>query len=793
MKRLFYRLCRRLVGLIARPNLSGHTDLDPNQEPVYVLQNRALTDLIVLDMICEDQALPSPLSPLATDTVNERSRFFPLMRAASGRITMQTISPRLTRLIQADDAFKANCQLIPVSVFWGRGLVGESSWLKILTSETWAASGRVKRLLNLLINRRNIVVHLGRPISLREAAAAQSEQLALRRTARYLRVRLRTQRVRTLGPDFSHRRTLLAQVVQSTSVQQVISADTSRPKKKLDKLARKYARTIASDMSHPTVRVLSRLLTWFWNRIYGRVEIKGLNHIEDLSLTHTLVYAPSHRSHLDYLLLSYLLYYENFMVPHIAAGDNLNLPILGGILRRGGAFFMRRSFREDPLYMAVFEEYLYQVYRRGHSVEFFTEGGRTRTGRMLPAKYGLLKMTLNAQTRGLTRPLAIVPVYIAYEKLVEAASYLSELRGAGKRGESLGEIIQNIKLIRQDFGNVRVNIGQPIALDKWLNPRHEMTLDRQAQELGQEIHLRINNAAHVNPVSLTSLVTLSTPRFAIEQPLMEKQIRVYQEIIRQLWPDTVTTCDSNPTAVIHHTRKLGLLDQETHDYGTVLAHEPATAILMTWYRNNVVHLLAYPALIACLVLRRRVVLSRDQLATMVETVFPYIATELSCRTDFDLDQALNIMHSAELISVAQQGISAPAQGSPAHLQLSLLANLVMPTLERMFIVISQMHHHTMSQQELQPHVRQLAQKISRLYGLNAPEFSDAALFDQFIDSLLKNGIIAADANGKLRGQSGLEDVLRAAQLVIDPQIQLGVTSHRSASVNPIAPARNADA
>jgi glycerol-3-phosphate O-acyltransferase len=751
--------------------------LDQTQESVYVLQHRALTDLIVLDLVCDQNDLVSPLSPLTRGTVNERSRFFPLMRATFGRVTMQTLSPRLTRLIQADDAFKAHCQLIPVSVFWGRGLVGDSSWLKILTSENWAASGRIKRLLNLLINRRNIVVHFGQPISLREASQAQTEQLALRRTARYLRVRLQRQRVRTLGPDFSHRRTLLAQVVNSASVQKVIAEDNSKPKKKLNKLAAKYARTIASDMSHPTVRVLSRLLTWFWGRIYDRVEIEGLKHIEDLSLTHTLVYVPSHRSHLDYLLLSYLLYYENFMVPHIAAGDNLNLPILGGILRRGGAFFMRRSFRDDPLYAAVFEEYLYQVYRRGHSVEFFTEGGRSRTGRLLPAKFGLLRMTLAAQERGLRRPLAIVPVYIAYEKLVEAASYLSELRGENKRRESLGEILQNIRLIRQDFGNVRVNIGQPIAMDEWLQQHPALKLDERADALGQEIHIRINNAAHVNPVNLVSLVTLSTPRFAIEQPLMEDQLTLYRRMIRHLWSPTVTICDLPPEAVIDHTRKLGLVDQETHEYGSILAHEPATAILMTWYRNNVAHLLAYPALIACLVLRRRFAVNHDQLSGMVDTVFPYIARELSCRLDFNLNQTLDIMSNAKLLTVANGEISAPPQGSRAHLQLALLADLVMPTLERMFIVISQMRTHTMSKDELQPHVRQLAQKISRLYGLNAPEFSDGALFDQFLDNLLINGIIVTDTNGNLHGETPLENILRAAQFVIDPQIQLGVASH----------------
>ncbi len=331
MKALFYRLFRALIKLIARPSMTGAENLPaPETEVVYVLLNRALTDVIMLDLVTAEHEVISPLAPLTTkettketaEDFTERSRFFCLYRAKGGRMTMSSPSDRLQRLLAAPPDLKERTVLIPVSVFWGRAMSAEGSVLKNLTSEHWAVTGRFKRLLNLLINRRNIFVHTGRPIALRDVAEGDPK-IAVRRTARLLRVRLRQQKINALGPDFSHRRTMLNQIVGSRAVRSVIAAevDSGGKRQKLERRALKYARTIASDMSNPTIRVLARLLRWFWTRIYNGLEVTGLEKLETVSATHSLVYVPSHRSHLDYLLLSYLLYYRGFMIPHIAAGD----------------------------------------------------------------------------------------------------------------------------------------------------------------------------------------------------------------------------------------------------------------------------------------------------------------------------------------------------------------------------------------------------------------------------------------------------------------------------------------
>ena len=647
-------------------------------------------------------------------------------------------------------------------------------------------SSRLRRLLILLFNRRDIVVQLGEPLPWHEitravmrssGAADDKEAIAARRTARLLRVKFRNQKVATLGPDLSHRRTLVGQILRSSLVAAAIEGEAPGGKQaRLQRRARKAAHAIAADMSYPTVRFLDRLLTWFWHRVYAGVEVDGLEAVAPLAETHTLVYTPCHRSHIDYLLLSYVLYHHGLMMPHIAAGDNLDMPLVGGLLRRGGAFFMRRRFQGDRLYRAVFTEYLYQVFRRGHSVEYFVEGGRSRTGRLLPARTGLLQMTLDAHRRGVPRPIAFVPVYFGYEKLIEATSYVEELRGAGKRQESVGGVLRSAKLARQSFGTAQVSFGKPLVLDDFLANGEEAS----ARALGDRVLAAINACAVVNGINLIALTTLSMPRQAIEEQALTAQIDLYRRLIRCEEAHhgyRVTAMDAQD--IVQLAERLGLLRREraaskhSASLGDILLHDDFTSVLMTWYRNNVLHVLAAPAFIACLVVNRRRGIPRHAVRQLFDAIFPYIRRELLLASSDSADRWLDHLVGHGLVELRGASFLAP-QDPTSRFRLRLLANTVMQVLERFYIAIALASHAgtgNVDRRTLLADCCATAGRISTLYGINAPEYSDQRLFDGFLQGLLDSGAMAEDDAGKLLFDKRLTALLRAGHGVIAVELR----------------------
>ncbi|MEO1574031.1 MAG: glycerol-3-phosphate 1-O-acyltransferase PlsB, partial [Pseudomonadota bacterium] len=617
--------------------------LPEDKHVAYVLDVKGVSDLLVVEAVCEQLGMPRPLDVRAS---LPRVAFLREMRGWVAR----RIDPRVPAGL---DAFIDYCAadperdvvVVPVSIFWGRSPDKEKSSIKALFSDSWSVVGRFRKMLTILLHGRTTLVQFSQPLVLsRLLAEGLDEQRALRKLSRVLRVHFRRRREATIGPDLSHRRLLVEELLNTPAVRAEIANQAKANKWSNERArakARKYAKEIAADYSYPVIRFMDIFLKWLWNKLYRGIDFQHFDRLQSVSDGNTVIYVPCHRSHMDYLLLSYLLYERGLVPPHIAAGVNLNLPIVGPILRRGGAFFLRRSFKGNRLYARVFDAYLRRNIARGVSIEYFVEGTRSRTGRLLSHKGGLLSMTVHSYLQDQQRPVVFVPIYIGYEKLAEGRSYLRELGGKPKTSESLGGVLRAVRILRNDLGRVHVNVGEPIHLNEVLDAQapqwqaRSYGLDDKPEflkplvdELGQQILRRINRAAAVTPVNLLAVALLSTPKQAMIEADLVRQIDLYLSLMRAVpYSELVTLPELDGQGVVGYGAALGVIERRKHELGDVIGLDGTDAVLMTYFRNNILHLLALPSMIACCFLDNKT-MHRKDVHRLCWLAFPFVEREL---------------------------------------------------------------------------------------------------------------------------------------------------------------------
>ncbi len=736
----------------------------------YVFQNKSYSDVMVFAEQYQKLGLPKPavLRSLSSKLSTNLSGKLIFLRRPEmpdiirGKLPLR--SPEILQEVieQVQSGVVSNIRLIPVSVYWGRTPDKERSFWKIIFSDTWSAPSVLRKLFMMVFHGRETLLNISAPIWVNELMESNaSSQRMQRKLFRVLRVHFRRQREAIIGPDLSHKRLLSNQILTSSQVLrsiQIEMADKNLEVKKLEDKTREYVIEIAADYSYSVIRLYDVFLSWLWNRIYEGIEIYNLQRLKTVAADHAIIYVPCHRSHVDYLLLSYVVFNAGLVPPHIAAGTNLNIPVLGSILRRGGAFFLRRSFKDNALYSAVLHEYVHTVLRKGFSIEYFIEGTRSRSGRLLPPRHGMLSMTLKSYVSYCEKPLMFVPVYIGYEKLFEGKTYIKELLGKKKRPESWRDILRAFMKTKNQFGKVHVNFGTPISLDSilseycsdWRQLSHEAVAKATwvkgcVGEIGDLIVSGINQSVIVEAVNLASLVLLATPKLALDEYTMSAQIAWYQDLFEKLpySSDTVVT-KKKSKEVIDYCIGLGLMVRHHHLLGDIIKSNEATALLMTYFRNNVLHTLILPALCACFVLNH-VRCSKEDLIEFIVLIYPLLKTELTLKySEQELEsQIFEIMNYFCTVSVIKRNVSTgqwvkPELGSMAFFQLSLLAACAYHSLERyhiLFALLQKRLGESITCQQLEREVCLSAQRIALLLEFNAPEFFDKRLISAAIGTL----------------------------------------------------------
>ena len=511
--RQFYRqFTQKVLDKIVSPQVLGNTtELENNFNHAsdkkiicYVLQDASLSNTVLIDTEAKARKLPSVFAPLVVQELIEEDSILALNGPHSKNESYH-YSAKLIRLIEILEKYpEYDIQLVPVTVLWGRSPEYEDSWFKALFSDAWSTPSKIKQAFNISLYGRENYIEFHKPLSLKAAIVKAKTEYPNFAPAHSVVKELNTNfykyKEAILGPDLSDRRNLINKLMKTETVQDAIrkeSIDYKISMFEAENRAKGYLTEVVSDFSYSTLRFAELALTKLWTQLYDGIEVHNFDTVRELAKDYEIVYTPCHRSHIDYLLLSYVIFNRGLMVPHIAAGINLNLPVVGQIMRGAGAYFIRRTFSGNELYTSVFKEYLHSMLSRNTPLEYFVEGGRSRTGLLLPPKKGMLSMTVQSHLRGATKPIAFIPTYFGYEKLIEGTAYLNELNGKPKEAESIWGILSSARKIEKVFGQVHVNFGEPIFLDQILTTHHANQIQLKVNdELPKPVVETVNDVAN---------------------------------------------------------------------------------------------------------------------------------------------------------------------------------------------------------------------------------------------------------------------------------------------------------
>ncbi len=811
---IYRQLSSKLLDLVVTPHVLGEvptepttTDANPQtgqpaQQKVicYVLQNYSRSNALIVDSETRRLKLSPALDPLVVGDHKEKASVLFLQHHNENNLLNpppHAFPPRLLRLIDILEHHpQVDIELIPVTVLWGRSPDKEDSWFKLLFTDTWATPGTVKQLVNIGLHGRQSYLEFHQGQSLRQLVEFAKQMHPNLSPPTYILNKLNDyldgQREVVLGPDLSDRRNVMHSLIKSSDVQDAIRRESIRGKISMIEAERRaigYLNEIVSDYSHSAVRFADMALTRLWTQLYDGVEVHNFSTVRELAKDYEIIYTPCHRSHIDYLLLSYVIYKRGMMVPYIAAGDNLNMPFVGQLLRGGGAFFIRRTFRGNGLYTTVFKEYLFNILSRNTPLEYFIEGGRSRTGRLLPAKTGMLAMTVHGHLRGRSKPIVFVPTYIGYERLMEGATYVGEMNGKDKESESIMGILKTLRKIERIFGQVHVNFGEPVFLDDMLKQHaaDNIKIAKNDDPIPPEVSDAVNSAAHaileninravvINPISLLSLILLATPKHTLDEEICIKQLDAYRKLVTALPYDTRTQVTPlSGKEIIAYGLKLKLIKRVKHVLGDIIAIEDNQAVLLTYFRNNILHAFVLPSLIAALV-EHNGLIRRGDLINVIRTLYPFLKAELFLKwKDEELKDQIcayvEALIQAKLIFEDIEGnLVSPAPNSEDHNQLVVLAAPVMQSLERYYMtlaLITQRGSGNITTRQVEELSHLVGQRLSVLYEFNSPEFFDKSLFQSFIKVLTQQGYIRNNEDNAIVFDENFQNMAQYANLVLD--------------------------
>jgi len=435
-------------------------------------------------------------------------------------------------LVETQGKMERPLYMVPLLVLYKQAPEREMASLGDIFFGYTDKSGLIRKIGAFFRYRKRAFIDFGRPLDLKTYLDQQPGDRDLEEITADVRQMLidsiDAQKRVVLGPIMKSRQQLKEKVLTDPDVTHLLHSMTGEKKgqaTQLRKNAGDYFDEIAADFNPAYVQFFHSALTRLWRRIFEGIDVDtaGLSVVREWARKGPLVFVPSHKSHIDYLILNYVLYLHHMHVPRIAAGKNLAFWPMGHIFRKSGAFFVRRSFKGARLYAEIFETYIKVLLQEGYSIEFYIEGGRSRSGKLILPKIGFLTILLKAFYEKYCDNLVFVPVSISYDRILEEQSLLKEVGGGEKESESFRHVLKARRFLKRKYGKIYIRFGTPVSFAAYLQ-----------ENLGREKGIETNLAFEV--VRSINRVTLVTPFALVSSAILAKHRRGFtlQELERSL-------------------------------------------------------------------------------------------------------------------------------------------------------------------------------------------------------------------------------------------------------------------
>uniref|UniRef100_A0A3B3X220 Phospholipid/glycerol acyltransferase domain-containing protein n=1 Tax=Poecilia mexicana TaxID=48701 RepID=A0A3B3X220_9TELE len=480
-------------------------------------------------------------------------------------------------------------------------------------------------------------------------------------------------------------------------------------------------REMSQNLQLRFIRLLGFVVRKVFKRIFSAiyVNMEGLQALQQATQECPVILMPNHRSYIDFLVVSYILFNYDIPMPVIASGISLaGMKIVGEMLRRSGAFFIRRAIGSDKLYWAVLSEYVRTIVRKGFApLEFFVEGLRSRTLKSLPPKLGMMNMILEPFFKGEVYDVTLLPISISYDRVLEESLLAHELLGFPKPRESTAGLLKASRVLQENYGCMHVNFGRPLSVRQLcegkinrcqynLTPRDlPQKPNAEAQACGSWLaHMIVRlqeEGALTSPWSLMACVLLQVPTAALtEEGLLFHQLTERTLWLRKLaldfrahlnWPEKVPDSDvMSSTVALHRSvvcRKAGRVYltrndelEQKHSMEEDMMRTAAALLMLASYRNQCLHVFVRPALLA-LAMSVTKSTRKDELLTcfcFLQEVFSNEFVFIPGQSAQDFEEACSLLHKCKAVHVGQWEVT-DSDTEPEV--LSFLQELLKPFIE----------------------------------------------------------------------------------------------------------------